>query len=179
MATRDEDLMAAYRASREPAALEELVRRHVPRVRALVYPMVLDPWAADDLTQEVFLRAVRGLASFNGRAQFSTWLYRIAMNTAYTFLERRNRSPVLLAELPELATERDGPAELAMRQELGGEIAEALAELSPKLRAAIVLTVIEQLSVPEAARIEGCTTATMYWRVHEARKLLKRRLACE
>jgi RNA polymerase sigma-70 factor (ECF subfamily) len=52
----------------------------------------------------------------------------------------------------------------------------ALGELSPKLRGAIVLTSLQNLEAKEAARIEGCTTATMYWRIHEARRQLKKRL---
>lgn len=176
--SRDEDLIAAYRETGCRQALDELVRRHVERVRSLVYPMVLDAWAADDVTQEVFLRAVRGLASFDGRSQFSTWLHRIALNTAYSFLDRRKRTAVesrdVLPDIP--AARHEGPLETMLRSERRDEIEAALAELSPKLRAAIVLTVIQQVSVSEAARIEGCTSATMYWRVHQARKLLQARL---
>src|SRR5262245_60924976 len=85
----DEQLLASYRDTRRPEVLDELLRRHVPRVRGMVYQMVLNQADADDLTQEVFLRALRGLGQFNGRACFSTWLYRVAMNTAHSFLARR------------------------------------------------------------------------------------------
>jgi len=57
----DEELVAAYRNSGQRPVLDELVRRHVGKVRAMIYPMVLNSSGADDLTQEVFLRAVRGL----------------------------------------------------------------------------------------------------------------------
>ena len=57
------------------------------------------------------------------------------------------------------------------------QIAAALASLSAKLRAAIVLTGLQQLSPDEAAELEGCSVATMYWRIHEARRLLEQRLA--
>ena len=61
-------------------------------------------------------------------------------------------------------------------KELDSEIESALASLSPKLRAAIVLTSVQGLDVKEAARIEGCTTATLYWRIHQARRQLRSRL---
>ena len=63
-----------------------------------------------------------------------------------------------------------------MNDEVLAEVDRALRDLSPKLRAAIVLTAIQQLSPSEAAGVENCSTATMYWRVHQARKLLKQRL---
>jgi RNA polymerase sigma-70 factor (ECF subfamily) len=63
-----------------------------------------------------------------------------------------------------------------MEAELDGQIRAALSELSPKLRAAIVLASVEGFGAREAARIEGCTTATMYWRIHQARKELRHRL---
>ena len=178
MASSDKELIAVYRTSGRKEALDELLRRHIGSVRAMVFQMVLDHSLADDLTQEVFLRAFRGLAGFRGKSQFSTWLYRVAMNTTRSFLARSGRSPVEFhAEVPERSAEESTRPERAMMQaELASEVETALAELSPKLRAAIVLTGIQHLSTSEAARIEGSTAATMYWRVHEARKFLKRRL---
>jgi RNA polymerase sigma-70 factor, ECF subfamily len=174
----DEQLVNCYRESGHAEALEELVRRHLGKVRAMIYPMVLDPAITDDLTQEVFLRMLGGLAAFNGRSQFATWLYRVTMNTACSFLARQARSPVTFcATVPDCA-QPDGrrPEQAAAGAELDDAVEAALRELSPKLRAAIVLTAIRQLPVGEAAQIEGCTTATMYWRIHRARKLLKQRL---
>lgn len=174
----DEQLIAGYRDSGQKQSLEELVDRYVGKVRAMIYPMVLDRTLADDLTQEVFLRAFRGLGGFNGQSRFSTWLFRVAMNTAHSFLVRRRRAPVsFCGELPDCPQTRSGgPAATAMQQELEAAVVAALGELPPKLRAAVALTSIEQLDVAEAARIEGCTRATMYWRIHEARKRLRRRL---
>jgi RNA polymerase sigma-70 factor (ECF subfamily) len=174
----DEELIDCYRHSGQNQALEELVNRYLGKVRGIVYPMVLDPTLADDLTQEVFLRALRGLGGFDGRARFSTWLYRVTINAVHSFLARQRRSPVMFcAELPPcLPPPAELPDAAAMRAELETAIEAALRDLPPKLRAAIVLTVMEQLDVGEAARIEGCTRATMYWRIHEARKRLKQRL---
>jgi len=140
--------------------------------------MVFDQAAADDLTQEVFMRAFSSLATFSGRSRFSTWLYRVALNTTYTFLTREKRSPVdYRADLPETIQGRNPePGDAAIHAELESAVETALGNLSPRLRAAIVLTSLQQMEVKQAAKIEGCTTATMYWRIHEARKQLRRQL---
>jgi RNA polymerase sigma-70 factor (ECF subfamily) len=142
----------------------------------MIYPMVLDHASADELTQEVFLRAIRGLAAFQGRSQFSTWLYRVAMNTVHSFLARQCRSPVTFySDVPEgVQPPAKVPDCVAMQAELESAVETALRELPPKLRAAIVLTTLEKIEVGEAARIEGYSRATMYWRIHEARKRLRR-----
>ena len=175
--SEDEELIAAYRDSLSSEVLDELLRRHVGRVRALLFQMVLDDGAADDLTQEVFLRVVRHLPTFDGRARFSTWLYRVAMNTCHSYLEREGRLRIeFREELPERCGAGSGPAQAVLDAELQREIETALAGLPPGLRAAIVLTAVQGLEPKEAARIENCSTATMYWRVHQARKRLAERL---
>ena len=174
----DSELIDSYRATGCRKSLDELARRYLSRIRNIVYQMVLDNEAADDLTQEVMLRALRGLANFNGQAAFSTWIYRIAMNTVYSFLARRRQSPLRYpGELPEPIDDSTGsPEQAAMQAELDGRIAQALDGLSPKLRAAIVLTTLHHWSPSEAAKIEGCSTGTMYWRIHEAREQLQGQL---
>jgi len=179
LAVEDSELIDSYRATGRRDSLDELARRYLGRMRNVVYQMVLDDEAADDLTQEVMLRALRGLANFNGQAEFATWIYRIAMNTVYSFLARRRRSPLRFpGELPEPIDEAaESPERAAMRAELDGRIAQALDDLSPKLRAAIVLTTLHHWSPAQAAEIEGCSTGTMYWRIHEAREQLQGQLA--
>jgi len=174
----DEELVAAYRESGRPEVLDGLLRRHTGRVRAMMYQMVLDDADADDLTQEVFLRAVRGLSRFEGRSRFSTWLHRIAMNAAHSFLRQRSRSREVAAD--GLADRPDGriptPDKAAIARELDAEVAAAMAELPPTWRAALVLRVFHGLGVREAARVEGCAASTIYWRVHKARGFLRKRL---
>ncbi len=177
MKTTDEQLLAEYQASASPAVLDELVARHLGAVRNVAFRMVLCNAMADDITQDVFVKVMHHASSFRGDAKFSTWLYRIAINTAKEHLRRR-RVTLEFSGNDDHATSpnHDRPEQQAMDGELATEIEQALAQLSTKLRAALVLTAIERLSVKEAAEIEGCSTATMHWRIHQARKQLKQRL---
>ncbi len=172
-------LIRSFRRTGNRELLDELITRNISMVRSVVFQMVLDDTLADDLTQEAFLKALTQLPSFNGRSQFSTWLYRVAMNAAHDYLRREVRSPIeTRGKVPEPIPNRNdrGPEKNAMESEFQHEVEEAIADLSPKLRAAIVLTSLQNLDVKEAAEIENCSTSTMYWRVHEARKRLKPRL---
>ena len=144
----------------------------------MVFPMVLNHAVADDLTQEVFLRAIRGLNGFRAEAKFSTWLFRIAWNVVRDEVSRREtQDAVITCELEPVTPVGDQPDRIALQRELDQRIAAELAGLTPKLRAALVLTSLQQVSVDEAAELEGCSTSTMYWRIHEARRVLQERLA--
>ncbi len=172
--TSDEQLVAAWRQAGDRGALDELAVRHLTTVRRMIHSMILNDAAADDLAQDVLLRAFRSLDGFQGRSKFTTWLYRIAMNTVHDALDRRRRSPIDdRAEVPRDAAMRDaGVGAEVERDECDGAVGRALHALPPKLRAAIVLVAIEGLDPAAAAVIEGCTRATIYWRLHEARKRL-------
>lgn len=175
----DEDLVRQYVEAGELRCFDTLVRRHIGKVRAMIYPMVLNDADADELTQEVFRRVIGAIHGFQHRSAFATWLHCIAMNTARNFLKRRARNPVEHRDEPPdaPAARHLQPDEKAMAHESDARVTAALAELPPSLRAAIVLTALHGLSAQEAARVEGCLTATLYWRVHQARKQLRARLA--
>lgn len=177
LSTSDEQLIAKYQSTRSPADLDELFARHLGVVRNLAYRMVLSNSVADDITQDVFISVLRGAHSFRGDAKFSTWLYQITMSTTKVYFRKQEK----IREIPgeDLDSHQHAtcpPDQRAMHDELTSEIEQALAKLSTKLRAAIVLTATEHLSAKEAATIEGCSAATMHWRVHQARKQLKQHL---
>ena len=143
---------------------------------------------ADDVTQEAFVRAYRGLAAFDGRADFFTWVYRIAVNTALNALRSGRRSAALnqrggaeaahVGGRPEALG--DAPASPAQHAERTGEVArvlEAVAALSPALRVTLVLATVEELPHKQIAEILQIPEGTVAWRVNEARRLLKLRLA--
>jgi len=176
MQPTDSQLVEQFQKTADRGALDELLQRHIRTVRATVFQMVLNDAAADDVTQEVFLRVIRSLPKFNKKSAFSTWLYRIALNTTYTHLSRKASQKEETTDNPLPALTTCTPERTAIGVETGQEIHAALASLPADLRAAIVLTRLQQLPAAEAAKIEECTVNTMYWRVHEARKRLKKKL---
>jgi len=183
---RDLDLARARRGDRD--AFGRLVRRHHRRVYAAALHILGNHSDADDVTQEAFVRAYRGLAAFDGRADFSTWLYRIAVNTALNALRSGKRGAALHqrggAEAAHVGGRPEalghGPPTPAQRAEHTGEVARvlaAVAELSPALRVTLVLATVEELPHKQIAEILQIPEGTVAWRVNEARRLLKLRLA--
>ena len=129
------------------------------------------------MVQDAYLRAFKGLKRFRGEAQFSTWMYRITANCANTLMAKRHRHRH--DELPDTVEdtdhERDPAARadaLAFRQDLE----EALAELSPKLRAVVVLRDVYELPHEDIAAELGITETAAKVRLHRARRQLKERL---
>jgi RNA polymerase sigma-70 factor, ECF subfamily len=160
-------------------AFAELVVAHQDRVYAALRRFGLDSGEAEDVAQEVFLRAWRGLAGFQQRAQLSTWLYRIAFNEAQRRLSRRapptaepradESDPVQeIAEASHLA-----PQERALEREFEAVLERALAELPAEWRAAVVLRDIEGLSTEEAAAVVGVRQAAFKSRLHRGRMQLR------
>jgi RNA polymerase sigma-70 factor (ECF subfamily) len=154
--------------------LDELVKRHIGKVRSMAYSMVLNHSDADDVTQEVFIRMSRGIGGFHGKAKFTSWLHRITVNTTMDFLRCRSRCPVDdREEMPVLPDPRPGPEKLADAWDLGNDIRCALVALSPRLRAALTMVAIQGLSTQEVAHACGCLPATLSWRVHQARRIMR------
>lgn len=143
---------------------------------------------ADDAAQETFVRAFKGLPSFDGRADFFTWLYRITVNTALNTLRAGKRGNALTAKSGAEAEHVGGrpealgqPAQTpATKAAQTGEVArvlDAIAELSPSLRVTLVLATIEELPHKQIAEILEIPEGTVAWRVNEARRLLRTRLS--
>ena len=160
-------------------AFAELVVIHAERVYGALRRFGLDPGEADEVAQEVFLRAWRGLARFEERAQFSTWLYRIAFNEAQRRRARRpppsadadpdREDPVLaLPESPDL-----GPEARTLQREFEQMLDRSLRQLPEEWRAAIVLRDIEGLSTQEAAGVVGVRQAAFKSRLHRGRTQLR------
>jgi RNA polymerase sigma-70 factor (ECF subfamily) len=164
-------------------AFESLVAMHAHRVYGALRRFGLDAGEADEVGQEVFVRAWRGLPRFRERARFSTWLYRIAFNEAQRQLSRRRPAaaeagaggddPVLsLPDSPQLE-----PAAQTLDREFERTVDQALAQLPAEWRAAVVLRDLEGLSTREAARIAGVRPAAFKSRLHRGRMQLRVLLA--
>jgi len=166
-------------------AFEQLIEPHVGRLYNYLARMVGDPADAEDLTQDVILRAHRAIGSFRGGATFQTWLYRIATNIAVDALRRRGRRNARVTSLDDPLqaeqglvarevrdTQRD-PQRLAEASELIEQVQNAIAELSPKLRAVVVLFDIQGLTYDEIAQTLRLPLGTVKSRLFNARTRLR------
>jgi len=155
------------------AAFEQLSSAYADRVFMLLLRLLGDRSEAEDVAQEVMLRAWQGITRFQGRSSYFTWLYRIAINEANRALEKRARRPAGVSiaerELQLPGSPADDPSRQAEVSELRLALAHALAELPPALRTAIVLSDVEGLSTQEAAEIAGVSQAAFKSRLHQAR----------
>jgi RNA polymerase sigma-70 factor, ECF subfamily len=171
-------LIARARAGDE-SAFGELVTEHSARVYGALRRFGLTAQEADEVAQEVFLRAWRGLARFEERSRFSTWLYRIAFNEAQRRLGRRAPPTATsqagdedaIAALP--AAVGTGPQARTLDREFEQMLDRALAELPADLRAAVVLRDLEGLSTEEAAAVAGVRQAAFKSRLHRGRMQLR------
>lgn len=163
-------------------AFAELVAAHAEQVYGALRRFGLNPHEADEVAQEVFVRAWRGLARFQGRAKLSTWLYRITFNEAQRALSRRGAAGGDVAadedsEAAVPADEHHGPDARALDREFSEVLDHALAQLPPEWRVAVVLRDLEGLSTSEAAEIAGVRQAAFKSRLHRGRIQLRELLA--
>ena len=155
------------------AAFERLSSAYADRLFMLLLRLLGDRAEAEDVAQEVMLRAWQGITRFRGQSSYFTWLYRIAVNEANRALEKRARRPAGVAiganELQLPAPAALDPSRQAEASELRRALGRALADLPPPLRTALVLRDIEGLSTQEAAEIAGLGEAAFKSRLHQAR----------
>ncbi len=186
MADEDPDLDRARQGDRD--AFGRLVQRYQRRVYAAALHILGNHSDADDVAQESFVRAYRGLSTFDGRADFFTWLYRITVNTALNALRSDKRGAALhqrgyaesahVGGKPEaLGQGAPTPAQKAQQTAEVTRVLEAIATLSAPLRVTLVLATVEDLPHKQIAEILEIPEGTVAWRVNEARRLLKLKLA--
>ncbi len=185
MADEDPDLDRARSGDRE--AFGRLVQRHQRRVYAAALHILGSHADADDVTQETFVRAYRGLSSFDGRADFFTWLYRITVNTALNALRSDKRGAALhqrgnveaghVGGRPEALGQLErSPAQHVQQAGEVSRVLHAVAQLSASLRVTLVLATVEELPHKQIAEILEIPEGTVAWRVNEARRLLRLKL---
>ncbi len=184
MSATEQDLVSRLQAS-DPAAYEELIEDYADMVFRVAYRVLRNEQDAEDAMQETFLTVYRRIGQFRGEAKFSSWLYRIAANTALDLLRMRNRKQD--AQEP-LAVEDDEaesllvdevaplPEDALTTRETLAHIHSILAGMSPKLSEAFVLYEIQGLSMQETADALGISLSAAKVRVHRARLLLQKEL---
>ena len=180
--------LVARAAVGDTAAFKVLVDRYQRPMAALVSRMTHSPEDVDDILQELFVRAWKGLPRFRGDAQFSTWLYRIAVNTAIKYRSRqkseREHRAISTDDLEGgadlWAIPTDAPADAggdpwvdAERKDRDERIRRAVGKLSEKHRAVVALHYFEGFSCEEIGRMLDCSVGTVWSRLHYACKKLK------
>lgn len=178
----DDEIIERVRSG-DAAAYEILMRRYNQRVYRAVRAILGDDADVEDAMQEAYIAAYRHLDDFAGRARFSTWLIRIAVNQALDRLRRAGRSlpfDPLAGEALEraagVAALGDDPEQRAGDRELGRLLERAIEALPAAFRAAYVLRELEGMETAEAAQSLGIEEATLKTRVHRARQRLREAL---
>jgi len=165
-----------------------LVLKYQRRIQRLIGRMVRDVDLVEDICQETFIRAYRALHQFRGDAQFYTWLYRIAVNTAKKFLLEMKNDPTVsegfLANDDDDETSwkknepiaDDGPESILAAKEIAAVVNAAMDDLPADLRQAVVLREIEGLSYEEIAAAMNCPVGTVRSRIFRAREAISARV---
>ena len=186
---RDESRMIASILAGDAQLFHELIRPYERRVYAMALSFLRNEADAEDVAQDAFLKAFRGLASFRGDAKFGTWLVSITLNEARSRIRRRDAikmesldepqddeghsTPALLRDWKEI------PSEALERKEVRSILQKAITSLPQIYREVFQLRDIEQLSVNEAAQALGITVSSVKVRLHRARMMLQKNLAPE
>ena len=180
----DDELVRRARAGKTEA-FEELVRRHERKVYNIAYRMLGNPEDASEALQDTFLRAYRFLDRFQFKAQFYTWLYRIATNVSLTKLRRRKSPVVMSLDQPvgdsgdmvfEIPDDQFSPDLLFKRRELQRKLQQAVDELPEDYRTVVVLRDLEGLSNEEVSKVLNLTVAAVKSRLHRGRLALRSKL---
>jgi RNA polymerase sigma-70 factor, ECF subfamily len=162
-------------------AFDTLIRRHDRFLYRIARSVLLDDYEAEDVVQETFIKAFKGLGDFRGEARLSTWLTRIALNEALA-RKRRRRNTVELEALqhrtsalepsPMIAPAQD-PELSTAQQQIRKLLERAIDGLPDSLRTVFVMRDVEELSTAEAARLLGLGEPTVKTRLHRARRMLR------
>ena len=168
----------------DPKAFELLVIKYQRRIQRLIARMVRDVDLVEDIAQETFIRAYRALAQFRGEAQFYTWLYRIAINTAKKALMDLKRNPTVsenayksddddeTSPVENELTSSETPDAVLASKEIAQIINAAMEALPEELREAITLREIEGLSYEEISVAMNCPVGTVRSRIFRAREAI-------
>jgi len=185
-AERERELLARIRAG-EKAACEDCVRLHSPGVYRLALRLMRDEAEAEDVMQETFLNAFKGIDQFDGRSGLRTWLYRIAYNAAMMRLRRPKREFITVEAASEPEEGTPVPRELydwgsvpeqeLEKAELRAEMEKAIEDLPEKLRVVFVMRELEELSTEDTAEALGVKQEVVKTRLHRARLRLREQLS--
>ena len=168
-------ISACQQGDRE--AFRLLFEAYKDRVFSIACYSLGDETGADDVTQQIFVKLFTRIGQFRGDSEFTTWLYRLGINSCLDERRRQRRFlPVEGFTQMSKAIYRKSPETGYERREIAGSVREAIGGLKPKMRLPIMLKYIEGLSYEEIAGVLGCSKGTVASRLNRAHKALERRL---
>lgn len=179
LADLDEAQLVAACLEGRPGAFDLIVERHRRSVYQVCYRFVGNHEDASDLSQDVFLRAYRGLRNFRGGSSLATWLYRIGVNVCLNRVAAKKPVTEDIDARQHVDTERESQVERVLRQERGVRVRAAIAQLPPKQRATLVLRMYQELSHEEIAQVLGSSVGAVKANFFHALGNLKRILETE
>jgi RNA polymerase sigma-70 factor, ECF subfamily len=176
LAHLDEPALVEACLANRPGAFDLIVERHRRPVYQLCYRFVGNHEDASDLSQDVFLRAYRGLKNFRGQSSLATWLYRIGVNVCLNRVSARTPAVEAIDAREFVDAGAESPSDRLLRAERGARVRAAIAQLPPKQRAALVLRTYHELSHQEIADVLGSSVGAVKANFFHALGSLKRLL---
>ncbi|WP_303703074.1 MULTISPECIES: RNA polymerase sigma factor [Brevundimonas] len=175
VADPDEDLVKRVGAG-DPAAVQAMVARKLPRMLSLAQRMLGDAAEAEDVAQEAMLRAWKQAPRWTpGQARFDTWLHRVALNLCYDRLRRRRE--IATDVMPDHVDDGPAPDRGLLAAETGAQVQAALSRLPPRQREAIVLCHYQELGNIEAAALMEISVEALESLLSRGRRALRTALA--
>ncbi len=188
----DRNLVDRFKGG-DQAAFDEMVSRYWDRIFVMVKQLLGNSQDAEEVTQDAFIRAHRGLENFRGDSAFSTWLYQIATNLArnkYWYWWRRKRDKSVSFDQPlsedgtmtltdVFASDAESPKQEAVTNEFVDRVAECMKMLNTKHREILVLRNVQNLSYEEIANVLGISVGTVKSRIARAREGLREKMGKE
>ena len=178
----DERALVEASLAQRPGAFDLIVERHRRAVYQLCYRFVVNHEDASDLSQDVFLRAYRGLRSFRGQSTLATWLYRIGVNVCLNRVSAKTTLGKLTEPIEEkqfVDARAESPSDLMLKDERAARVRAAIAQLPRKQRATLILRTYHEMSHQEIADVLGSSVGAVKANFFHALGNLKKLLADE
>ena len=185
----DQEVVERARRGRE-AAFRELIRRYERPVFSLIYRLVRDRERAEDLSQDTFIKVLNAIDRYDPAFKFSSWIFKIAHNTALDELRRKQPDTLSIHGSPHASTTEEmeatiltpastdeTPEDFTSSKEIGDHIEQAIASLRAEYRTAILLCHVEGRPYEEVAQIMDVPLGTVKTYIHRARNELRKQLA--
>jgi RNA polymerase sigma-70 factor (ECF subfamily) len=175
MSSREEKELIELCKRGDPSAFKQIYEAYKDKVHSLAFYMTDDTEAARDITQQTFMKVFNSILTFQHRAKFSSWLFRLAVNVCRDYQRSIRRVKLLSIHTvdPQTAYElAPSVYEDLWKQRTAEIVQKVVMKLSPKLRTVVVLKYIEDLSYSQIAELLGCSIGTVSSRLNRSHKIL-------